>query len=272
MPEPQADIDARVLAYYGDGFDERARLTTRSAQGPLELGRTLELIRAHGAGRRMIDIGGGPGRYAEALLAAGHAVEVVDPVQRHVEQATGIGVSARLGDARALPFADDSFDAALLLGPLYHLADRHDRLRALAETARVVRDGGLVFASGISRLVAFAALFAGSTTGGPLPPELVAILDTGTPPPGLRFPAGHFHTPEELQQELELAGLAVREVVGIEGPAGLLLETVTDADPSLVDAATTIARRAADRPGVRDFSQHLLAVAEVRKPEPEPPL
>ena len=50
--------------------------------------------------------------------------------------------SIRQGDARALPFADASADALLLLGPLYHLQERADRLRALREAARVLRPGG----------------------------------------------------------------------------------------------------------------------------------
>ncbi|WP_414683467.1 class I SAM-dependent methyltransferase [Microbacterium paraoxydans] len=53
----------------------------------------------------------------------------------HVHSTAQRGVDAHL-DARSLPFAEDSFDAALLLGPLYHLADRADRLQALGEAAR----------------------------------------------------------------------------------------------------------------------------------------
>jgi len=48
-------------------------------------------------------------------------------------------VTAELGHAKHLALADDSFDADLLLGPLYHLTDRDDRIRAWCEIARVVR-------------------------------------------------------------------------------------------------------------------------------------
>ncbi|MEV4333334.1 class I SAM-dependent methyltransferase [Streptomyces sp. NPDC049597] len=61
------------------------------------------------------------------------------------------GASAELGDARALTAAGSTYDVVLLLGPLYHLLDREDRLKALAEAGRVVRPGGLVAAATIGR-------------------------------------------------------------------------------------------------------------------------
>src|SRR5262249_60891206 len=75
---------------------------------------------------------------------------------RHVEQvpadAAGLEcVRPAVGDARDLDLPDASADAVLLLGPLYHLTDRADRIRALRECARIVRPGGAVFAAVISR-------------------------------------------------------------------------------------------------------------------------
>src|SRR5690606_34568723 len=135
-------------------FDEHARLTTRSAQGPLEFQRTQEIIRAHIPRGRILDVGGGAGIHARALLNADYQVELVDPVLRHVEEAQETGVTASVGDARDLRQADDSFDAVIMLGPLYHLAARDDRLTALREAMRVVRTGGMVLATGLSRYVA----------------------------------------------------------------------------------------------------------------------
>ena len=259
----QAAIDARVQAFYGNEFDESSRLTTRSPQGPLERARTLEIVRSHFAGGLVLDIGGGTGLYARALIDSGDSVKLIDPVARHVEQALQAGISAQVGDARALPFDDDAFDAALVLGPLYHLESRDDRLLALREAARVTRAGGLVFVGAISRFVAFGVDYLGVAGAPGLSADQSALLADGTPPPGLRFPAGHFHTAEELQLELEDGGLEVREVVGVEGPAGLLLESLADAPQELIDAAFLLARAAPGIPGIRDFSAHLLAVGVV---------
>ncbi len=87
------------------------------------------------------DIGGGPGRYALWLAGLGYRVEHRDLMPLHVRQlaqdAGGLaGLHTAVGDARELDLADASVDAVLLLGPLYHLRRRGDRVRALGEARR----------------------------------------------------------------------------------------------------------------------------------------
>lgn len=260
----QESIDARILSYYGELFDEGARLTTRSAQSPVEFARTQEIILERISAGRVLDIGGGAGVHARALQSAGFEVEVIDPVRRHVDQARAAGLSARIGDARALPFQDAEFDAALVLGPLYHLAAREDRQLALREAARVVRPDGLIFAAGLSRFIAFGKTTLARGIPDPYPDEWVAVAARGEPASGMRFPAGHFHAAEELDEEVRSSGLEVEAVLGVEGPAGSLLESLEGAGEELVQAALTVARAAASVPGVRDMSAHLIAVARVR--------
>src|SRR5687767_894472 len=153
MSEPP-QIGDDVLAYYGADV-EADRLTV--GVGALEFERTKELIgRFLGASSVIADVGGAAGHYAEWLAEQGLTVELVEPVPRHVEAAQErAGDPARFGvrlaDARALPFPGESFDAVLLLGPLYHLGEAGDRAQAIREAARVCRVGGLVFAAAISR-------------------------------------------------------------------------------------------------------------------------
>jgi SAM-dependent methyltransferase len=93
------------------------------------------------------DLGGGPGRYAIWLAERGYRVQHRDIVPLHVEQTAAAtagypAVTTAVGDARDVDLDEASVDAVLLLGPLYHLADRRDRVRALGEARRVVRPGG----------------------------------------------------------------------------------------------------------------------------------
>ncbi|MEU0315504.1 class I SAM-dependent methyltransferase [Nocardioides sp. NPDC006273] len=254
----QKDIDRQIRAYYGGpDWDEGARLTSRSAQGSLEFVRTQELIAERiRAGSQIADIGGATGVHAAALADAGHEVTLLDPVSEQVEQARAYGTfEALVGDARGLPLEDRSVDVALLLGPLYHLSEREDRLRALREAIRVVRPGGWVFAAAIPRLARLAALSGGAG----MPRGWEDLIEHGTSPAGGRFPGGHFHTGAELAAELNESGLLQVEVVGVEGPAGLAFEQLTEIDPELYSAALTVARAVAGQRGVQDLSNHLLA-------------
>jgi ubiquinone/menaquinone biosynthesis C-methylase UbiE len=81
----------------------------------------------------VLDVGGGPSWYSSWLAERGYSVHLIDPVPLHVEQAmkraaNGPYFSTALGDARGLPHPDDTMDVVLLMGPLYHLPERADRL------------------------------------------------------------------------------------------------------------------------------------------------
>ncbi|WP_150460249.1 class I SAM-dependent methyltransferase [Nesterenkonia ebinurensis] len=260
-PADQRSIDERIQTYYGETFDEGARLTSRSAQGPLEFRRTQELIREHTSCGRLVDIGGGTGVHAKALQDDGYDVHLIEPVQRHVDAAREAGLEATLGDARDLPVTSGTFDVALLLGPLYHLASATDRRLSLTEAHRALKPGGMLFAAALSRNIAFASLSLAQEIPAQMPDDWAALLITGTPSPRLRFPAGHYHTAEELYEEISQAGFEVHDVHGVEGPAGPLLEMANDTDDELLEAALTIARAASTVPGIRDQSSHLIALA-----------
>src|SRR3984885_7579659 len=153
------DIDAEILAHYAEGR-EHDRLTSGLS---LELLRTQVLLERFlpAPPARVLDVGGASGVYASWLSGRGYQVHLIDPVPLHREQARADGrCPAAPGDPRHLAEADSSYDAVLLLGPLYHLTERTDRVRALAEARRVTRPGGIVAAAVISRYVStFAGVF-----------------------------------------------------------------------------------------------------------------
>jgi SAM-dependent methyltransferase len=258
-------MDEEILRHY-EQSDESARLS-RGA-GRLELYRTQELLRRHlpAPPARILDVGGGPGRYARWLVDEGYDVELIDPAPHHVDQARAIGIEATLGDARHLDAGDDSADAVLLLGPLYHLVDRANRVLALREAGRAVRPGGVVAAAGVNR---FASLVDGLVTGHLDDPAFAAVVEVDLATGQHRNPGGnpdwfttaYFHHPDELGRELRDAGLGSAVVYGIEGPGGPLLRD----DASLGDAALEqlawAARAVETEPTMLGWSFHLLAVA-----------
>ena len=160
MPVPA--LDPLILSFYRDRYVEDERLTS-TPHGRIEFVRTQQLLRRRmpTAPALIADVGGGTGVHARWLAADGHDVQVIDPVPEHVKAAAGLpGVTAQVGDARFLTLADRSVDVTLLLGPLYHLTDRRDRMDALAEAVRITRPDGLVVVAAISRYAALLELAA----------------------------------------------------------------------------------------------------------------
>jgi ubiquinone/menaquinone biosynthesis C-methylase UbiE len=226
------EFDAEILAHYEEGI-EKERLLGEGV-GRLEYVRTRELLARHlpPPAATILDVGGGAGAYALPLAKEGYSVYLVDPVPLHVEQATAASVAqpeaplvgVELGDARSLSQGDESVDAVLLLGPLYHLTLRDDRIQALREALRVVRPGGVVVAAAISR---FASTIDGLLRGFLLDPEFEGIVERDVREGQHRnpterpewFTTAYFHLPEELRGEVKEAGFVVEALVGIEGPA-----------------------------------------------------
>jgi SAM-dependent methyltransferase len=103
--------------------------------------RPLIAALAGASGSELLDVGGGTGNYAAALRERGWAPTVLDPNPGMLARAAAKGLPVARGVATDLPFADASFDAAMLVSMLHHVDDWR---AALAETGRVVRPGGRV--------------------------------------------------------------------------------------------------------------------------------
>jgi len=269
----EAGPPKEVLEYYGLGL-ERGRLD--EAYFPLERARTQELILRHldPAPGVVLDVGGAAGAYAFWLAERGYTVHLVDPVPRHVEQArdasrdrpAGRLASAAVGDARRLRFADQSADGVLLLGPLYHLPERDDRLAALREARRVLRPGGRLFAAAISR---FASLLDG-LQGAVFEEEAFARIverdladgqhrnDTAHP---RYFTTAFFHHPEELSAELAEAGFEPSGLFAVEGPGAFIPAFRARWDDAAArERLLDLVRRVEQEPSLLGASPHLLAI------------
>ncbi|MCB9742124.1 MAG: class I SAM-dependent methyltransferase [Alphaproteobacteria bacterium] len=265
MSEPKPNL--RVLRHY-ERIDEAGRLTR--PVGALEWARTWAVLERHlpPTPARVLDIGGGPGRYAQELTRRGHEVHLLDLSAKHVAQALAgehPPASARVGDARRLPFPDDHADLTLLLGPLYHLLHAAERAQAWSEAARVTRPGGLVIAAAISRYA--------SALDGLLrevdDPVFEGIVDEDLRSGQHRDPSeseryftdAFFHDPDALAQEMADAGLRPEGVLAVEGPGGLLPDLHARlADPRRRALLLGSLARLESIPAVRGTSFHLLAL------------
>ena len=253
-------MDADILEYYERGGED-----TRLADS-VELLRTKVLLQRYlPENANVLDVGGASGVYATWLTEQGHHVRLVDPVPRHVATARAKGIDAVEGDARALAEPDASRDAVLLLGPLYHLLDRADRVRALSEAGRVSRD--LVIAAAISR---WSPMFEGMLRGlvdvPGFTPMLREDLATGTRRGTQNRPYGfttcYFHRPEELVSEVADAGLRLVDLLPVEGMAEWIPDvTGRLADPDKRALLLELLERTEREPAILGATAHLLAIA-----------
>jgi len=119
-----------VVRRYYDGSVMREWERLDNPYRRFELVSTLRLIEEFfPKSGKVIDIGGGPGRYTIELLKMGYSE---------------LGLTAELiaADARDLSMIESSsFDGALILGPLYHIVDEEGRSAALTELKRILKPG-----------------------------------------------------------------------------------------------------------------------------------
>jgi len=259
--------DDPLTAFYASGARESRRLLRANSR--LEFVRTRDLLRARlpGPPARVLDVGGGTGVHAAWLAQDGYDVVLVDVVEEHVRVAQQLSATlearfdARVGDARSLPAQSGTVDACLLLGPLYHLPDRLQRLAALVEAVRVTRSGGLVCAAAISR---YAWPLYALRDAGALPAEqaqaVAATIDSGYGDPVGALPDAFSHRPHDLAEELHDAGLLRIEIVGIEGPAWPMFtrHVADERADALLDGALQTARLCDGQPDMIAASAHLL--------------
>lgn len=265
-------LDPAVRAYY-ERRPEETRLQNGASR--MEGARTRELVErlAPPPPGRVLDVGGAAGVYAFWLAERGYTVHLVDPVERLVRLAEEANegrprglASVRVGDARDLPFDDGSADIVLLLGPMYHLPERADRLRALGEARRVLRSEGLLFAACITR---WASLMDGVAFDYLADPVFAALVEedlrTGVHrnpegKPGY-FTTSFFHRPEEFRTEIEEAGFEVQGVYGLEGPTRMLTDFDERwADPRRREDMLRVARETELEPSLLGINPHLLGV------------
>lgn len=144
-----------INEFYGD-IDEDSRLVN-SMRGRLEYATTMKCIHKYvSCGSKVLEIGAGTGRYSIALAKEGYKVTAIELVQHNLDilaqNSGGLeNICSCQGDALDLSrFADETFDAVLLFGPLYHLYERADVHQAIDEALRVVKKCGVVLSAFLS--------------------------------------------------------------------------------------------------------------------------
>ncbi len=263
----------RIRSYYS-AFDEWSRLDT--AEGAVELARALRVIEQHlPASARILDLGGGAGRYSVALARRGHRVTLADLSPELLASARRKLAELGVGDAiEAIDEADAAnldryaagrFDAVVAFGPFYHLVSEVERRRAAREVHRVLRPGGLAFVASIPRLSGLAALIqrAAETPEQVPPGTLRTVAETGAfhNPAASGFQEGYYAAPGEMRALLAGSGFEVVDELSLRSIAyGLAADLARLAEP-LHAEAELLMDELARRPEVLATAGHVLSIA-----------
>lgn len=217
------DLKEQISGIY-DLFHEEERF--RSKAGQVEFLTTVGAVESVlKPGMALLDIGAGTGAYSRKFARQGIRVTAVELARRNIQQfreLTDPNLAIHLMEGNALDLSclpAESFDVVLLLGPLYHLSDHRDRLRAVMEARRVLKPDGTIFCAFINHdMVPMTETmhnpqwFAQSTYD----PARQRVAD---------FPFV-FHTLEEGKDLIESCDLSIRRILASDGFSELLAPSV----------------------------------------------
>jgi ubiquinone/menaquinone biosynthesis C-methylase UbiE len=223
---------------------------------------------------RIADIGGGAGYYAFWLQEKGHEVSLVDLSPKNIElvskhsRNTGIQLtSSETVDATDLNFKNEQFDLVLLLGPLYHLTDKKERLKALSEAKRILKPGGILLAAVISR---YASLLDGFKrdliNNDQFEKMLIDDLTTGihlNETENLEyFTTAYLHTPSEIKSEIIESKLKLENLIAIESFGWFIDDMKAKSkDSTYMNKLQKILSMVETNEDIMAMSPHIMAIA-----------
>ena len=139
----------KLLENYYNKFNEDKRLNSR--RGQVEFTTNLKYIEKYiPLGAKILDVGAGTGKYSLYLDKLGYDVEAVELVKQNLNviKKKNPTLKSYLGNALDLSFLkENTYDAILLFGPIYHLKKRSEQLKAIEEAKRLLKPNGLLFIS-----------------------------------------------------------------------------------------------------------------------------
>ncbi|NLG24812.1 MAG: methyltransferase domain-containing protein [Clostridiales bacterium] len=266
------DVVGQVRAYYDQSVEaEYARIDGR----PEFLITRRFLDRYAVPGARVLDVGGGPGRYAHYLAARGCDVTLYDLSEGNVAFARaraeqlGLKLTAIAGDAREADAAlKGPFDCVLLMGPMYHLLTEADRVRAVSACLNLLKPGGTLF-------VSFITMFSGVIYMMRRGPELIlsdevierrfreCVLDD-TDYAGPAFTQAYFIRQRDILPFMARFALNKLHLLGQEGILAPCEPAILAQPPEVVSAWVDLAEALCEREEFLSWAEHILYVGRKR--------
>lgn len=283
-------IDKTVLEGYDAGI-ERDRL--RTGIGLLEFERTKEILieRLPKPPAVIYDIGGAYGEYSWWLASRGYEVHLFDLSEMNIAMSKDLaseypGIklhSALVCDARNIPRPDKSADAILLMGPLYSITEYEERILAIKESHRLLKNDGILFSAALTPYSVLIPRITkyhedNSKKRRELDdPSVISMIGRALEDgcyinPEKKIATGigssHLHTAKSMREELSRGGFLTSAVHGVMGGAWLapnISELLTDKNAK--ETLMKTIRMLDTHEEIIGLSGHLLAVSTRSEPK-----
>lgn len=214
-----------IAAFYGGSIEhEDVRLERHQLEYDLTWRFLSRYLPPAGS---VLEIGAATGQYTLALRRRGYAVTAVDLSAPLLERCRRRLAAAQLQDQVQYVLADarhldavltSTFDAVLLMGPLYHLVFEGDRREAVQQAAERLRPGGILVSAFLSRLGVLGDLLTQTPAWIERGAEVRSLLERGRRPDDLPRGGfrGYFARIAEIRPLHEAVGLQTLALAGVE--------------------------------------------------------
>ena len=247
----------------------------KDAYNSLEFLVTMHYLRKHlPETGKILDAGGGPGRYGLELCRAGYDVVLLDidptyttfaeeKIKLEPKSVSDRLIASIVGDIRDLSgFDTNDFDAVLCLGgPLTHISDETERIQATSELVRVAKSGAIVCLAVVGYLAMLRTVLSRASQE-LIMPRYWELIKEGKGNNLVQDNLWHFFRASELQQLAEACGLITLEMVGCEGLSTGLPEATNTvaADPAKWERWVELVLETATEPAIVDMAAHILYI------------
>ena len=220
-------------------------------------------------GDTVLDIGGGPGRYSLRLARKGCSVTLLDLSEANTSfaaeqaKAQNLALKTLQGDAReADTLVNGTFDHVLLMGPLYHLLEESDRVKAVNAALRLLKPDGLLFAAFIHMGGGFVFLARDlpELVIDPNEERFITPLIAGKSYGGAAFTQAFFINQNEVLPFMSRFPLEKLHFFGQEGTLAPNEHTIMNQTPEVVAGWLDLAEKMWEIPEYLSWSEHLMYV------------
>ena len=224
-------------------------------------------------GDKVLDIGGGPGRYALYLADRGCDVTLLDLSPENVKFAEGraaeqgLSIKTIAGDAReADQLAHENYNHVLLMGPMYHLLEKGECVKAMHAALHALKQGGLIYVSFISLIAGIIYYMKNMPEAIALPGEAAyqkCFLEKKTYA-GDAFTKATFMEQSEILPFMAQFPLQKLHFFGQEGFLSPCEKSIMSQPQEIIELWLDLCEKTWDREEYLSWSEHLMYVGRKR--------